>query len=120
MPKGSWAGVVTAIALVGVLTTTGAAQVVETGWYLILSRESGMAVSVDWSDINLNSANVQQHPYAYSGIQIGIWWIEHVGNDEYKIIQPDAPLGDTLDFGQKTIQASIRAGARKAREVLGA
>jgi NTE family protein len=36
-----------------------------------------------------------------------------------KVIEPDEPLGDTLDFSQATIQRSIEAGVRKARQVLG-
>jgi NTE family protein len=36
-----------------------------------------------------------------------------------QVIEPDAELGDTLDFSQKSIQAALRAGVRRAREVLG-
>lgn len=36
-----------------------------------------------------------------------------------KIIEPDNILGDTLDFSQATVQASLKAGIKKAREVLG-
>jgi len=35
------------------------------------------------------------------------------------VIDPDYDLGDTLDFSQETIQASLKAGVRRAREVLG-
>jgi NTE family protein len=35
------------------------------------------------------------------------------------IIDPDYDLGDTLDFSQPTVQASLKAGVRRAREVLG-
>jgi NTE family protein len=35
------------------------------------------------------------------------------------IIDPDYDLGDTLDFSQETVQASLLAGVRRAREVLG-
>jgi NTE family protein len=38
---------------------------------------------------------------------------------EYKLIEPSAPLGDTLDFSQPTIQQSLRAGMERARQVLG-
>mgnify|MGYP000247648686 CR=1 FL=1 len=37
---------------------------------------------------------------------------------ECKIIEPDEPLGDTLDFSQKSVQHSMRAGIEKARAVL--
>ncbi len=36
-----------------------------------------------------------------------------------KIIEPDSPLGDTLDFSQDTIQNSIKIGMLKAMKVLG-
>jgi len=35
------------------------------------------------------------------------------------IIDPDYDLGDTLDFSQETVQESLKAGVRRAREVLG-
>jgi len=38
---------------------------------------------------------------------------------ECKIIEPDGPLGDTLDFSQTAIQASLKAGIQRARQVLG-
>jgi NTE family protein len=38
---------------------------------------------------------------------------------EYKIIEPDEPIGDTLDFSQPAIQHSWKVGTRRAREVLG-
>ncbi len=38
---------------------------------------------------------------------------------ECKIIEPDTPLGDTLDFSQTSVQASIKAGIQRARQVLG-
>jgi NTE family protein len=38
---------------------------------------------------------------------------------ECKIIEPDEPLGDTLDFSQPAIQNSWKIGTRRAREVLG-
>lgn len=36
-----------------------------------------------------------------------------------KIIEPEGPLGDTLDFSRDTLQRSLRAGWDRAREVLG-
>jgi len=36
-----------------------------------------------------------------------------------QVIEPVRELGDTLDFSQKSIQAALRAGVRRAREVLG-
>ncbi len=36
-----------------------------------------------------------------------------------KIIEPVAPLGDTLDFSQAAVQSSIAAGEERARQVLG-
>ncbi|MBD3334711.1 MAG: patatin [Candidatus Eisenbacteria bacterium] len=36
-----------------------------------------------------------------------------------RIIEPDAPLGDTLDFSREAIAQRIDAGWKKAREVLG-
>jgi NTE family protein len=36
-----------------------------------------------------------------------------------QVIEPDVELSDTLDFSQKSIQASLRCGVRRAREVLG-
>ncbi len=36
-----------------------------------------------------------------------------------KIIEPDVPLGDTLDFSQESIQFALKVGERRAREVLG-
>ena len=38
---------------------------------------------------------------------------------ECKIIEPDAPLDDTLDFSQPAIQRSIEAGIRRARTIFG-
>ncbi len=38
---------------------------------------------------------------------------------ECKIIEPVAPLGDTLDFSQTAVQASIAAGEERARQILG-
>ncbi len=35
-----------------------------------------------------------------------------------KIIEPDFPLGDTLDFSQEAVQRSLQAGVEKARKVL--
>jgi NTE family protein len=35
------------------------------------------------------------------------------------VIEPDYDLGDTLDFSQPTVQSSLQAGVRRAREVLG-
>ena len=35
-----------------------------------------------------------------------------------KIIEPDYPLGDTLDFNQEVVQRSLQAGVEKARQVL--
>jgi NTE family protein len=36
-----------------------------------------------------------------------------------QVIEPDIDLGETLDFSQQSIQAALRAGVRRAREVLG-
>ena len=36
-----------------------------------------------------------------------------------KIIEPDKPLGDTLDFSRETLDNSMKAGLEKAKEVLG-
>jgi NTE family protein len=36
-----------------------------------------------------------------------------------KIIEPLAPLGDTLDFSQAAVQRSLAAGVERARQVLG-
>jgi NTE family protein len=36
-----------------------------------------------------------------------------------QVIEPDVELGETLDFSQKSIQAGLKAGVRRAREVLG-
>jgi NTE family protein len=36
-----------------------------------------------------------------------------------KVIEPKAPLGDTLDFSQPSIQHSLHAGWERAREILG-
>lgn len=38
---------------------------------------------------------------------------------ECKIIEPISPLGDTLDFSQTAVQASLIAGEERARQVLG-
>ncbi|RPI87746.1 MAG: patatin [Chloroflexi bacterium] len=38
---------------------------------------------------------------------------------EYKIIEPDQPLGDTLDFSRDAVQRSLSMGIQRAREVLG-
>ncbi len=38
---------------------------------------------------------------------------------EYKIVEPAAPLDDTLDFSQPSIQRSIKAGWDRAKEVFG-
>jgi NTE family protein len=38
---------------------------------------------------------------------------------ECKVIEPDMPLGDTLDFSQEHIQFALKQGVRRAREVLG-
>jgi NTE family protein len=37
----------------------------------------------------------------------------------YVLIEPDYDLGDTLDFSQPSVQASLKAGVRRAREVFG-
>jgi len=37
---------------------------------------------------------------------------------ECKVIEPLAPLGDTLDFSQQAVQASLQAGVERARQVL--
>ncbi len=36
-----------------------------------------------------------------------------------QVIEPDGELGETLDFSQKSVQAALKAGVRRAREVLG-
>jgi NTE family protein len=38
---------------------------------------------------------------------------------ECKIIEPAAPLDDTLDFSQPAVQRSIQAGLARAKAVLG-
>jgi NTE family protein len=38
---------------------------------------------------------------------------------EAKVIEPKTPLGDTLDFSQKSVQRSLHAGWEQARAVLG-
>ncbi len=38
---------------------------------------------------------------------------------EYKVIKPDEPLSDVLDFSQPSIQRSIKAGWEQAKAVLG-
>ena len=38
---------------------------------------------------------------------------------EYKVIEPDEPLDDTLDFSREALVRSMEAGLRKAKEVLG-
>ena len=35
------------------------------------------------------------------------------------VIEPEGDLGETLDFSQRSVQASLKAGVRRAREVLG-
>lgn len=35
------------------------------------------------------------------------------------IIEPDTDLGEVLDFSQRSVQASLKAGVRRAREALG-
>jgi NTE family protein len=37
---------------------------------------------------------------------------------ECKIIEPQAPLGETLDFSQEAVQRSLKAGVERARQVL--
>lgn len=36
-----------------------------------------------------------------------------------QVIEPDGELGEVLDFSQKSVQAALKAGVRRAREVLG-
>ncbi|OGN95709.1 MAG: hypothetical protein A2Z71_06950 [Chloroflexi bacterium RBG_13_50_21] len=36
-----------------------------------------------------------------------------------QVIEPDGELGEVLDFSQNSVQAGLRAGVRRAREVLG-
>ena len=36
-----------------------------------------------------------------------------------QIIEPDGELGEVLDFSQKSVQSALKAGVRRAREVLG-
>lgn len=38
---------------------------------------------------------------------------------EYKIIEPDEPLDDTLDFSREALERSMSIGLEKAKEVLG-
>lgn len=38
---------------------------------------------------------------------------------DYKLIQPDEPLGDTLDFSKEVIEMRMDAGWEKAKQVLG-
>jgi NTE family protein len=38
---------------------------------------------------------------------------------ECKVVEPVAPLGDTLDFSQPAIQSSLAAGEERARQVFG-
>lgn len=38
---------------------------------------------------------------------------------ECKIIEPDEPLDDTLDFSREALERSMEAGLSKAMEVLG-
>jgi NTE family protein len=38
---------------------------------------------------------------------------------ECKIIEPDFPLGDTLDFSRPAVERSLQAGFEQARKVLG-
>jgi NTE family protein len=38
---------------------------------------------------------------------------------KYRLIEPDEPLGDTLDFSRATLNRSMEAGWEKAKEVLG-
>jgi NTE family protein len=37
----------------------------------------------------------------------------------YVVIEPDIELGDTLDFSQSSVQTALKAGVRRAREILG-
>lgn len=37
---------------------------------------------------------------------------------DYKLIEPLRPLGDTLDFSQEPVQASLQAGLERAKQVL--
>ena len=36
-----------------------------------------------------------------------------------QVIEPDIELGEVLDFSQSSVQTALRAGVRRAREVLG-
>ena len=36
-----------------------------------------------------------------------------------QVIEPDSELGEVLDFSQSSVQAALKAGVRRAREVLG-
>jgi hypothetical protein len=38
---------------------------------------------------------------------------------EARLIEPIAPLGDTLDFSQASVQRSLQAGWEQAQRVLG-
>lgn len=39
---------------------------------------------------------------------------------ECKVIEPEQPLGGTLDFSQEAVQQSLQAGVEQARKILGA
>ena len=36
-----------------------------------------------------------------------------------QVIEPESEMGGILDFSQKSIQASVKQGVKRAREVLG-
>jgi hypothetical protein len=36
-----------------------------------------------------------------------------------QVIEPDGEMGEVLDFSQRSVQAALKAGVRRAREVLG-
>ena len=44
---------------------------------------------------------------------------EKSSNSAHKIIEPDEPLGDSIDFSREAINKSMEAGGEKARQVLG-
>ena len=71
----------------------------------------------DMQEFNLVNSLVQQA--ASVGITLKNPKGEPLKYFDAKIIEPVAPLGDTLDFSQTAIQSSIAAGEERARQVLG-
>jgi len=46
-------------------------------------------------------------------------WFGRYNYYDYKIIEPDEPLGDTLNFSRALIERRMEAGWEMAKEVLG-